>query len=207
MLKQFTAQVNNTVSRLWALIFQAYGGWIYDDSNQTDLPQAYTDLVADQRRYTLPEYALSILRVDVTDASGLVRRLEPMPQERMETGVAQFLPDSGPPLYYRLMNGELEIFPASKVAVADGLEVFFERDSVQFVSSDTTKTPGFASPFHYLVPVGASIEHLRAKQASSAVLKELKQDMEKGEAKLVAYYNKRWRDLRPKIATMPMSWR
>lgn len=200
--------MNNTVSRLWGLIFQAYGGWVYDDSNQTDLPQAYTNLVADQRRYSLPSYALSVLRVDVTDASGLVRRLEPLPQERItQTGVADFLPDSGPPMYYRLMDSELELFPASKVAVTDGLEIFFERDSVQFVSSDTTKTPGFASPFHYLVPIGASIDHLRSKQATSAVLKELKEDMKEGETKLVAYYNKRWRDLRPKIATQPMSWR
>lgn len=200
--------MNNTVSRLWGLIFQAYGGWVYDDSNQTDLPQAYTNLVADQRRYSLPSYALSVLRVDVTDASGLVRRLKPLPQERItQTGVADFLPDSGPPMYYRLMDSELEIFPASKVAVTDGLEIFFERDSVQFVSSDTTKTPGFASPFHYLVPIGASIDHLRSKQATSAVLKELKEDMKEGETKLVAYYNKRWRDLRPKIATQPMSWR
>jgi hypothetical protein len=207
LLKQFTAQVNNTVSRLWSLIFQAYGGWIYDDSNNTDLPQAYTNLVAGQRRYSLPSYALSILRVDVTDSGGLVRRLTPVPQEVIDIGIADFMQDEGPPQFYRLMDGELELYPASLVAVTDGLEIFFERDSVQFVSTDTTRTPGFASPFHYLVPIGASIDHLRSKQASSAVLKELKEDMEKGEAKMTAYYNKRWRDLRPKISTPLTDWR
>lgn len=199
--------MNNAVSKIWSLIFEAYGGWVYDDSNQTDIPQAYTNLVAAQRRYQLPTYALSIQRVDVTDESGLVRKLEPIPQELItEVGVAGFMTDDGPPRYYRLLNGEIEIFPASAVNVTNGLEVFFERDSVQFASSDTTKTPGFASPFHYLVPIIASIDYLMSKSAKSGTLKELKEERTIAEKKLVAYYNKRWRDLRPKVSTANETW-
>ena len=205
-MKQFTAKANNAVSRIWAAIFQAYGGWIYDDSNQSDLPQAYTNIVAGQRRYALPSYALSIQRVEVTDAGGLVRRIDPLPLERVAVGLAEFLNSNGPPQYYRAADGELEIFPASAVNVTDGMELFFDRDSVAFVSTDTTKTPGFASPFHYLVGVGASMEYLKAKQPKGGTLAELKEDWRTGLLELVAYYNKRWRDLRPQMTTPEVDW-
>jgi hypothetical protein len=154
---------------------------------------------------------LTINRVEVTDPGGNVRRLSPLPQEQVEgVGLASLpalLNGGGTPLYYRLTDGVIELFPASTTAITDGLAVYFERDSVQFVSTDTTRSPGFASPFHYLAPVLASMKWYKAKQPKSATLAELKEDWAKGEDDLRQYYAQRWRDYRPRLNTPQQDWR
>lgn len=209
LLKQTTARINDTVSELWAVIFQAYGGWTYDDKNQTDLPESTTDLVAGTTKYALASNMLTVNRVEVTDSGGNVRRLVSLPQEQIEgVGLASFQPMlQGAPQFYRLTDGVIEVLPAPKENVTDGLCVYFERDSVQFVSTDTTKTPGFASPFHRLIPIGTSIKWYKIKQPKSATLRELKEDYSDGIEQLREYYEQRWRDYRPRLTSPQVDWR
>lgn len=208
LLKQFTAKINDTVSQIWSWIFQSYGGWTYDDSNYTDLPESTTNLVAGQTKYALASDMLTVNRVEVTDSTGNVRKLKSIPQEQIAgVGIAQFAPPLyGFPAYYRLTDGVIEILPAPSVNVTDGLAVYFERDSVQFASTDTTRTPGFASPYHRLVSVGASIKWYKVKQPSSDTLKELKEEYALGEQDLRQYYQQRWRDYRPRLQTPGVDW-
>ena len=70
MLKKFTAWANETGDDLWFAIWSSMGSWQWDDSNQTDLPQATTDLVSGQSRYTMPTSALTIKRVEIKDENG-----------------------------------------------------------------------------------------------------------------------------------------
>lgn len=211
LLKQFTARINDAVSSIWSIIFQSYGGWQYDDSNQSDLPESTTNLVAGQTKYALASNMLTVNRVEVTDTGGNVTRLTPLPAEQVEgvglASIPQLIAENGWPQFYRLTDGVIELFPAAPSAVTDGLAVYFERDSVQFASSATTTTPGFASPFHYLVPIIASIKWYKAKQPKSATLQELKDDWAKGEEDLRAYYTQRWRDYRPRLNTPWHDWR
>lgn len=209
MLKQFTAKCNDTVSEIWSWIFQSYGGWTYDDSNNTDLPESTTNLIAQQSKYALASDMLTINRIEVTDTGGTVRRLVSIPQEQIEgVGIASFSPSLyGAPQFYRVEDGIIELLPAPPSSVTDGLCVYYERDSVQFLYTDTTKTPGFASPFHRLVHIGASIKWYKAKQPKSATLGELKEDFAQGEANLREYYSQRWRDYRPRINPPQHSWR
>ena len=87
------------------------------------------------------------------------------------------------PMYYRLVNGTAQIYPAPNYTKTAGIKVLFDRDSVDFVTTDTTKTPGFASPYHEILPIGVSIEWLKIKQPQSPTLPQLQADylkMEKG---------------------------
>lgn len=203
--------MNNTISEIWTWIFQSYGGWTYDDSNQTDLPESTTNLINGQATYALASNMLTVNRVEVTDSAANVVRLVPIPQEQVEgVGLANLGPllnGGGSPQYYRLTDGIIQLFPTPSENVTDGLCVYFERDSVQFVSTDTTKSPGFASPFHRLASVGASIRWYKAKQPKSATLQELKDEFAKGEDEVRQYYTQRWRDYRPKMATPWHDWR
>ena len=57
------------------------------------------------------------------------------------------------------MGTSLILYPAPKAAVVtstNGLKITFQRDKVDFLSSDTTKMPGFPSIYHYLLPLKAS---------------------------------------------------
>lgn len=196
------------MDEIWSWIFQSYGGWQYDDSNQTNLPEAYTDLVASQSKYGLASEMLTVNRVEVTDAGGGIRRLVPVPQEQIEgVGISQFTPPLyGRPQFYRLSDGIIELIPAPPESVTGGLTIYFERAGVAFVSTDTTAQPGFASPFHRLVPIGASIAWYKNKSPKSETLKELKEDWAKGEDDLRQFYTQRWRDYRPKLNPPLVDW-
>ena len=60
-----TLFANMGMREIWSWIFEAYGGWHYDDSNNTDLPEATTDLIANQKQYSLPIDSAHLLGVEI----------------------------------------------------------------------------------------------------------------------------------------------
>lgn len=202
-LKSFTAMLNQDNRRILSLIINATGNWQYDDSNYTDLPIATTDIVSGQARYALPDEALTIQRVEAKDIGGLWTELTPITKE-MVVGQAldEFMKDNGPLMYYRVLNGEIELYPASNYDSTAGLKVYFDRDVVDFTTSDTTKTAGFASLFHQLLPLKTAIRWLKTKQPTSPSLPAYLADEQRIELELVKFYGKRFKSYKPRIGRM-----
>jgi hypothetical protein len=208
LLKEFTAHANVTSSKIWSLIFNSYGGWIYDDSNQTNLPQAADNLVSGTKVYALPSEALVVNRLEVKDSNGTFVKVEPFTQEMVgDQGLSEFMKTNGTPQYYRLIGNTIELYPTPNYASTGGLKVYFDREAVAFASTDTTKTPGFTSAYHNAVAVGAAIEWMKVKQPASAVLKNLYMDWQGYEASIAEFYASRWRDLKPKVKPRANNWR
>lgn len=207
LLKEFTAHINESNRKVWTLIFKSYGGWIYDDSNQTDLPQGATDLVSGTSVYALPSGALTVNRVEAKDSNGNFQKLDPITQEMLDEGVAEFNENDGTPKYYRLIGDTAELFPAPSYNSTGGFKVFYDRGAVDFASTDTTKTPGFASAFHNALAVCASMEWAKVKQPASASLKNLFVDWQKYEMDITEFYQSRWRDLKPKVKSRAYNWK
>lgn len=215
LLKEFTALLNEAGSKVWALVFKSCGGWTYDDSNQTDLPQAACDLVSGTSKYAIPTGTLGVERVETKDSAGNWTKLEPMPSAEADSALYNLL-GTGAPTHYRLSGETLELYPTPNYASTGGLKVFFDRGPSAFASTDTTKTPGFASPFHEALSVGASMEWLKAKQPDSAKLREIKEDWKQFMAdeetdgvsgSIQAFYRSRWRDYRPRMSVKRQSYR
>jgi hypothetical protein len=161
-LAEMTATINRINHRVWHTIFMATGNWQYDDGNYTDLPIATTDLVSGTAKYAIPSDALTIQRVEIKDENGLEYQLTPITKELIKgQAVDEFLDVDSTPMYYSIVNGTMELFPAPNYASTGGLKVYFDRACVDFAYNDTTKTPGFASPYHEAVPVGMAIEWLK----------------------------------------------
>ena len=137
---------------IWSWIYDVYGGWIYDDSNQTDLPIATTHLVGDQRFYALPTASGHIMQVEYMDSSGVWTDLKPLPLEMINQAESEFEDTSGEPLYYRPLANGIKLYPASSSSRNNALRVHISRDISSFTTTDTTKTPGFDSLFHEAVP-------------------------------------------------------
>lgn len=160
LLKQFTAQINLANMKAFSIIMQADGIWTVDDANHTNSPKAKANLVSGQQSYkilsTAPDATqdwLEIVEVSVKDAGGVFQKLSYRAEkdfaeptvERTETGV---------PSTYFVRGREIFLDPPTSYNSALGLEVLFNRAPLSFVSTDTTKVPGFASLFHeYLVLV------------------------------------------------------
>jgi hypothetical protein len=207
-LRQFTARINRIAHRVWHTIFMANGNWQYDDGNYTDLPSATTDIVLGQTRYALPSDALTVQRVEIKDSNGNWSILNPITKELIRSeGLDDFMDDNGVPMYYRLVNGTIEIYPPADYAGTDSLKVYFDRGAVEFAYNATTATPGFASPYHEILPIKASIEWLKVKQPQSPTLPLLLQDDLKLEQSIKQFYAVRFKDYKPRIGRAKRNWK
>jgi len=199
-LKKFTALVNRANKRIWFEIFKSTGNWIYDDNNNTNLPQAVTDLVSGQGKYALPSEALTVKRIEIKDSVGSWSVLTPIILEKINNAVQEYRKDNGIPTQYRLVNNTYELFPAPNYALTGALKVYFDRSSIDFAYTDTTKSPGFASAFHEILPLLTSIMWLKQKNPTNQSLGVLAQDYEVMKVALIKYYSDRFKNYKPTIS-------
>lgn len=154
---------NEWLKKVGVWIWQATGDWEYDDSNLTTLPIATADLVAGQNDYELPTTIFKLERVEVKDNEGNWRRLESIDQSELDqTAIDEFLETDGLPAYYDVVGNSLMLYPApaaANVTTDEGLQVMVARDVDPFISTDTTKEPGFSSYFHRAISVGMALDY------------------------------------------------
>lgn len=162
---------NHAMREIWKTIFMAYGGWMFDDNNNTDLPIATTDLIKDQTFYTLPTDLSHIHGVEFLNNGGVWIPLSPMTMEKIhQRGYAesQFYSVSAVPLFYRPVANGFKIYPASNVTQSQSLRVHFSRDISGFVPGDTIKKPGFDPIFHEGVAIFMALQYAKINSLSSA---------------------------------------
>lgn len=200
LLKEFTRHNNITMSKIWNWIFQSSGSWKYDDDNQTNLPQATQNLVSGTYKYALPTEALTITGIEyLRELGGTWTRLKPITEQEWKDYWPQgeFGKDSGLPEFYMVKGNTIILDLIPNISVANGLKVYFDRGSVSFASTDTTKTAGFASEFHNAVAVGGSLEWLKVHKPNSAVLSMLLADWKQYEQDIKDFYSQRLKDYKP----------
>jgi hypothetical protein len=219
-LAEFTNYCNETLREVWPLIFKSYGGWQYEDGNQTDLPASVATLTSGQTSYALPSLALTVKGIEVKDAGGNWLALKPITEDQIRNQVnigntsgqiynqlngqalGEFLDTPGTPLYYQLVGQTVKIFPASSWTQASSFKVFYDRGSVAFLTTDTTKTPGFAYEFHDIVPLGASCLWFEINSPEDLAYQVLKQKFERKKVELEIFYSSQSKRLmKPKLTT------
>ena len=165
-----TLFANMGMREIWSWIFEAYGGWHYDDSNNTDLPEATTDLIANQKQYSLPIDSAHLLGVAYKDVSGNWYQLKPITLEKIQENYAEdeFEKIAGKPEFYRPISNGFIIYPSASFNQADSLKINISRDISSFAVTDTTKTPGFASEFHESVATYMSLKHCKINSKPQA---------------------------------------
>lgn len=203
-LKEFTANINEHLRRVWHTIFSAYGGWQYDDANQSDLPAATATLTADQTSYALPTNAITVRGVEVKNGGSTWYALKPITEEKIReySAMGDFLKTSAQPQYYQLVGQTIRIYPASNYTQASSFKVFFDRGSVAFASTDTTATPGFASEYHNVLALGASMDWYMYKLPTSTTLPLITQKYERMMADIRYFYQLRFQEAFPARVTV-----
>jgi hypothetical protein len=199
-LKEFTRYSNRASRLIWHWIFLSQGVWQYDDSNESGQPQGTANLVSGTAVYALPTGTLTVRRVEIKDSNGNWVKLNRILIDQIPNAVDEYQDTDGTPNQYRLIGDEIELFPAPNYASTDGLKVYFDRASTDFASTDTTQTPGFASPYHDLVAIGASMEWLKAKRPDSATLANLRNDWAEGKIEVSKFYAQRDKSTPSKIS-------
>lgn len=207
LLAEATSIANEKNHEVWHNIFMSTGNWQYDDNNNLDLPISTSNLVSGTDSYALPSDALTVQRVECKDENDQWYTLTPITKEEIGSGLDEFMDTDGQPKYYSLINGVVQIYPASNYASTNGLKIYFDRDSVDFATDDTTKTPGFASPYHEILPIMMAIEWYKVKQPASNTLAILVQDQLKLEKAIKEFYGKRFKNFKPKVGRVLRSYK
>src|SRR5690606_16391765 len=92
----------------------------------------------------------------------------------------------------------VKLYPAPSYSQSASLRSKFDRGSVQFASTDTTKAPGFAPEFHGAVPAGASF--VIASNKNQKNLQGLAKRWSDYEESIKSFYKKRLKELEPEQA-------
>lgn len=171
-------------------IWESAGGWHYDDSNATTLPVAKTTLVHNQRDYSLPTDAQRVHGVEVKDSTGTWNKLKYIDSSDIPTALPEHYSSPGVPREYTLDGRSALLYPppgSAYCTMASGLAFYVDRDVTEFPATATTSTPGFATSFHRILSLAASIDFVQ-DQNSVQKLVEQKARLEKG---MKAFYSKR----------------
>lgn len=157
---------NTALDRVVSLIMQADGRWQFDDTNQTDLPIATADIVADQEDYSLAVSHIDITKVRALYPDGTWHTLDPIDQTD-ETDDDKYQ-DTGLPIAYDKLGNSVFPLPTPNYSLAAALEIHFKRPGSYFVVGDTTKAPGINPLYHDLIPLWIAYEHALANGRNTA---------------------------------------
>lgn len=165
-LKAKTRDMNTANRIIWQWIHEAYGGWLYDDANNTlDFPTATANVVANQRDYTLPSDALTVKGIEIKTTGNIWQELQHVTEEYIRDFMSekQFMITASQPMYYTAYANSVRIYPATNYAQTSSIRISYDRGATNFTSTDTMKTPGFVSQFHDAVAYGAGVSFAKYK--------------------------------------------
>jgi hypothetical protein len=195
-IKAFTRNANLVLDRVIALILKSDAQWEFDDTNNTDLPIATTNLVANQQDYSIAVTQLKIRRVRIKDPNGNWTILNPVSRKSLNDG--QLDASAGTPDSYDPLGSSIFLYPTPSYSSTSGLELQFQRGASYFDNGDTTKTPGFATQFHRLVSLGAALNYCEVNSLNTRVAM-IQAKITAMEDELTTFYSNRNADQQPSI--------
>ncbi len=204
-LAEFTGLSNDAMDNVSDILLNSDNTWQWDDTNNTDFPIATSDLVNGQKDYSFASTFLKIERVEALDSTGSYYPLYPIDTadfKQMNITETEYSTTNGLPIHYDKIGNSIFLYPqpdTTQVTATDGLKVRFQRAGSYFATTDTTKEPGFASIFHKLIPLYASLEYASANEMVNKV-NMLTGKIEKAESRLEKFMGKRQKDSKPVIS-------
>lgn len=198
-LLQFTERANRALDRFVFLAMTADEKWSFDDNNYTDLAIAQTNIVSGQRDYQFALEHLEIEKVLIQTPDGTWKEIKPLSQtENKQTFYENNTGNTGVPTRYEKRGSTIFLDVVPDYNGTNSLKVFFSRGASYFVSTDTTKVAGFASPFHKYIP-----NHMKAHYAIDRQMpigKNLYELLQVEESSIRDFYSNRSKDERPKLS-------
>jgi len=203
-----TRIINRIYEQVVGDILSTDGRWQWDDTNYTNYPIATTDLVSGQQDYVYDPKHIRVTRMEIKDPDGKWHWLEPIDQndERYKS-LTELGTNQGVPKYYDKLSNSVFLYPTPNYSQLASLKVYYQRNASLFVASDTTKEPGFASPFHRILSVGASLEYAVANNLNAQKISLLRDEYNKLTNELKEFYSKKSKDEQLRLSVRRHSFR
>lgn len=199
-LKEFTADVNLAIDDYVSLMIQSSGFWKGDDTNHSDYPEIYTDIVSGQRDYTFitdenGNHILDIYKVYYKD--GNTYKLLSSYDSDSEMEVSTFtdgLNSTGIPSKYDKTANAIRLDMVPNTNITNGLKVSINREGSYFTYTDTTKKPGFPGIHHKYFFLKPALEYARRNTLTS--YPRIEGEIMKLERDIKEYFDRRAKDER-----------
>lgn len=184
--------VNNWLDTVTGYAIGADRRFQWDDSNHSKLPIGNTNLVATQADYSFltdeqGNNILSLTRIDILDADGLYRKLDPIDESQVDIALDEFYKDNNKPVAYdKIADNIIRLYPTPAVSVTAGIKFYFQRTPSYFAATDTTKVPGVAPLLHRGAVMAAAYDC--AMTLGLQNLQPLSVELQKEEMKMREYF-------------------
>lgn len=218
------SDINLSLSEFNLLALQSSGKWQFDDSNQLDYPIITCDLNANQRDYSFlldgsGNLILDIYKVMIANPAGVYYDLLPtdMQSDRFDQSFYDGLNIQGSPIKYDKTANGIFLNVVPNYTITGGIKIFFNRETTFFVSTDTTKMPGFAGTLHEYLVVKTAYRYAASNSLPQAggrlrngSYTGLALEVNDWEQKIQDYYGQRAKDEQPILqskSTKTQGWR
>lgn len=199
LLGLWTTRLNQAKLKMDSIVLASDGQWQHDDKNHTALPTITANIVANQREYSFyldeqDNVIQEILRV-YYKTNGSYVLLEPI-DETKTPSIYDGQNTTGTPTSYGKKGNTivLDLVPASNVT--DGLKLEITREGYYFLTTDTTKTPGYGM-YDYFIADLATFEYSRMNSIANVNLNA--GYIEQTKAEIEDYFSRRNQDVRPRL--------
>lgn len=214
-MKEFVAQVNNTLDDYLLLWFNSAGTWQGDDINHTNKYNILTmNIVSGQRDYTFDldqnsNKIIDISKVSILQSSTGTEYIPISPVDELENNNDILVNNNtGTPFQYGKIGNSIFLDPVPSYSVSNGIKMLVNREGSYFTTGDTDKIPGVPvyHEYFYLKPAYNKACILGSQNLASLEKKVI--DLEGSErlrvtGKIQNFFSKRERDKRnimsPKI--------
>lgn len=203
-----TVDINNALNRYMMLAISAEGKWQVDDSNQTDYPVVYGDIVSGQQDYSFTtdetgNQILDIYKVRIKDSAGNwktltqrdIQSLDDEPLNTTQTGVAS---------QYDLTANGIFLNVVPDYNSTDGLEIYVNRTPTYFLTSDTTKKAGIPWTHHEYLAIRPAYYYCLQKGLPQA--RDLGVEVQRMEQDIEKYYSDRNKDDKLRLSAFPRNY-
>lgn len=201
-----TRDINNAYSQFMSLAIESCGKWQIDDTNQTDYPIIFFDIVSGQDNYAfnLDENSNQILQISklrIKDTNG--KWFETTQIDRTDFDISQYQDVTGTPEYHDITSNGIIFYPTPNYNSTDGGELFVSRTPSYFASSDTTKKAGIPYFFHEYLAFRSAYFYCLANGLKQAT--GLGNEMLRIEGSIKKYYANRNKDSRNIFTAEPIN--
>ena len=192
--------INNAYDKLHSIILDSQDEWDFDDSNNTELPIAKTDLLASTGMYAIPDTLYRLNKVEINYGSGFVKAL---PLDLNETSLSEdeiLARASSATPYYRIFGQTIQFYPTPTAEVSGGIKLYYDRAITHFTSDEYTAgtvKPGLDQLWHDYIALQASLDGaIKFNLVNKADLANTIADIEQ---RIRRYYGKKTTDRKTKL--------
>lgn len=203
-----TVDINNAFNRYMMLAISAEGKWQVDDSNHTDYPVVFGDLVSGQQDYSFTtdengNQILDIYKVRIKNSNGEWSTLKQRDISSLNDEPLNSTSQGTPTEYDITANGIfLTVIPDYNST--DGLEIYVNRTPSYFLTSDTTKKAGIPWTHHEYLAIRPAYFYCLQKGLPQA--KDLGVEMQRMEQNIEKYYSDRNKDDKLGLRAYPRNY-